>query len=321
MQVGFFAIVILTAGSGVELHAQDEAPKREAKKKKEEAKKEIEPALAEFEGDLGVRNVDIPFGETTHNAYSINIYKASEKEIEKALRDRIKIKAPFKIMGERILEAKQTMVPAIQAEPLDIYAKIETGLGKENLHVLSAAFISDSVAIGPNTAPEQHAKVEELMADLAVDLNRGVATAALNTERKALEKLEKDLQKVTDKKNNAEDKIRKYKEDIKKSQVDEEQNAKKLAKEKKNYEMIAIKHAGDNTKKLKKQSASQKKITKMEANKIKYAEDRLKLQNKITEAERDIKEYEQEIERLQTEVEVKQNEVAELQSILNSIEN
>lgn len=300
--------------------SQEEKPAADLRRKgvQEEKKEEV--------GSLWTRELEVATGEeffddTRHDAYKITVYNLKNSKVEKYWKDEIKRNSDkMKGVKKKGVLSYVVDLPQITPEPLEVHAKTEDGI-TPNSSVFAVTFIKDGTEIGPETFPELHEKVEKMMYDLSVRMNKSVVREQLEEQQKILESLEKDLEKLKRDNEKLHDDIAKNTKRLEEAGLDqakEEQEQEMLTKEIADYEAAMSENPSSDE--LKELSKLRKDLSKLERSVSKLKEDQIDYQHKIVEAEEAIPVNEQEQEAKAAEIENQKIVVEQYRKTLEDVQ-
>lgn len=301
--------------------AQEEKPAADLTKKgvEEEKKEEV---VSLWTRELEVSTGEEFFDDTRHHAYKITVFDLKNSKVEKYWKDEIKRNSDkMKGVKKKGVLSYRVDLPQITPEPLEVHAKAEDGI-TPNSSVFAVTFIkNDGTEIGPETDPELHSKVEKMMYDLSVRMNKSVVRDQMEEQEDILEDLQKDLEKLQKDNGKLHDDIAKNTQRLEEAKLDqakEEQELEMLTKEIADYEAsIGESPSADNLKQL---SKLRKKLTKLERSVSKLKESQIDYQHKIAAAEEAIPVNEQEQEAKMAEIENQKIVVEQYRKTLEDVQ-
>ncbi len=266
--------------------------------------KEKEEVASPWTHDLKVKTGEESFDDTYHHAYQITVFDLKNSKVAKLWKDEIKRKSDkLKGVKKKGVQSHTVNLPRITLEPLEVHAKVEDGI-TPNSSVLAITFINDGTEIGPETFPELHEKVEKMMYDLSVTMNKAVVQEQLEEQEGILEDLQKDLEKLKKDKVELHDDIAKNSKRLQEAEmkeVEEEQKRESLAKEMADHRAAAGEQPSADE--LKQRSKIRKDLSKLEKSISKLKENKISYKHKIAEADEAIPANEQEQEAKIKEIE------------------
>jgi hypothetical protein len=174
----------------------------------------------------------------TQNSFFVDIAGADKKMCTKTFEEMTKSYGKIKeIKKANLYSLSQTRMAAINgSSPVDVYVRHEEGKGLTTTYLwvdLGNGFVNGE------DHPNQAKVVEQFMSDYYVEVRKKVVMQELKDEEKKQAELEKDLNKLKDKKENYLDDIEKCKQkiteaeqNIEKNKVDQENKVKEIESQK-----------------------------------------------------------------------------------------
>ena len=173
-------------------------------------------------------------GEGHHNSLVVNIYEASDKDVEKAWKKLMKdYKA--KVSMKKVLIADDAEIKSISSNTLDIYAKAEKD--KDDEVKLIVAVDMGGAFLESSMHSSEFSTFKKILYDFAVETTKEAIRGQLKDAEKEQEKLEKEQEQLAKDNENLHKDIENYKNKIAQAEMDIETNLKDQETKKKEIEL------------------------------------------------------------------------------------
>mgnify|MGYP006295129713 CR=1 FL=1 len=173
--------------------------------------------------DFSVKETTERFDKVFENTLSINIYEASERDIEKAWKSKLKDMGAKLDRGDVII-GEGANLKDIGNLPFNVYSKIEkTGKGAFKLYMsvdLGGTFLSSG------EHPNKYKIFSALLKDFAIRATKGAIREELEEVSDELGDRQSDLEKLKKNAGKLRDDIKGWEKDIEKAEKDLEENSK-----------------------------------------------------------------------------------------------
>jgi flagellar biosynthesis GTPase FlhF len=179
--------------------------------------------LAQSQQKISVKETNENIGGGSHNALTVTIYGASQKDVAKAWKDELK-KMGAKVQEKKEIFGDDALIKSLSENTFDIYSKVEeSGEGVITLIVavdLGGAFMNSS------QHPDFFRYFKDKLYEFAVNQTKAAIAKELKEAQKEEEKLNSEYENLIKEKEKLEKAIKEYEEKIKEAKENIEKNKK-----------------------------------------------------------------------------------------------